>query len=71
MFFHFKWCFHGFRPIPSLLWGFSGVILGQDNLFGDWACMRKVLQEGQGFGSLQEGSEVGDSYTLEHIVDDI
>ena len=36
---------------------------GQDNLFGDWACMRTVLQEGQGFGSLGEGSEVGRSST--------
>lgn len=36
---------------------------GQDNLFGDWACMRTVLQEAQGFGSLGEGSEVGRSST--------
>lgn len=30
----------------------------KDNLFGDWACIRTVLQEGQGFGCLTEGSEV-------------
>eukprot|EP00439_Symbiodinium_sp_Y106_P002157 s2924_g1.t1 len=36
----------------------AGAALCVDNLFGDWACMRTVIREGEGWGCLMEDCEV-------------
>ncbi|OLP77930.1 Kelch-like protein 4 [Symbiodinium microadriaticum] len=44
------------RPLPAPRRLCCGAAV--DNLFGDWACMRTVIREGEGWGCLMEDCEV-------------